>query len=326
MGRRRRGIVSPKGPQKMYVVAGLPRSVHKPAVKELQERLQHHIVKGIPSSDSDGQLYSQQFVESLVRAIGEFAVRRRKNDKKHPTPASITLLYVPASDDERLLGTLDFALMTSPLASLAAFGPSGRQLRHEREAVSAALKDAVAKSSEANQNLNEVKRRLGYMSDDESLLLPPKNFYLEEGSLTSVFKQFRRGERDWKDRLVELGPTPLTWFDVPKRIKQQQTRRVFVDVRNLAFFIAHPTAFHGAKREVEDSSNHRELLSALRSLYRFGGAVTPGLHHDAQLNDGKPLNGASFDCSVKGEIIADGDYANIYPNDFVRVESCRPQK
>ncbi len=326
MGRRRRAIVNPKGPQKMYVVVGLPRAVHKTAVEGIQDRLKHHIVKGIPAASTDGNLYPQKFVDSLIRSIGEFAVRRRKTDKAHPTPASITLLYVPAPDEEKLLSTFDFALMATPLASLEAYGPSGRQLRHDKEAVEAALVDAVARSSDGSQNLNEVERRISYMSDNESLLLPPKNFFVEDGNLTSVFKQFRRGQRAWTDRLEELGPTPLTRDNVPNRVKPNQTRRVFVDVRDVAFFIAHPTAFDGAKREVPDATDHVELLSILRSLYRFGGAVAPGLHHDAQRNDGKPLNGTSFDCSEKGQICTNSDYANIYPNDYVRVGSYKALK
>lgn len=326
MVRRRRAIVKAKGPQKMYVVVGLPKAVHVSAVSALQNRLKHHIVKGIPSASSDGLLYPQNFIDSLVRSIGEFAVKRRSNDKAHPTPASITLLYVPARDEERLLGTFDFALMVSPLTSLAAFGPSRRQLRHNKEAVEAALVDAVAKSSDGNQNLNNVVRRINYMSDDESLLLPPRNFFIKDGSLASVFRQFRRGQRDWADRLEEFGPTPLTRDNVPKRIKPNQTRRVFVDVRDIAFFIAHPTAFDGPQREVAEDSDQAELLSVLRSLYRFGGAVAPGLHHDAQRNDGKPLNGTSFDCNTKGRISTDCDYANIYPNDYVRIGSYKAIK
>ena len=68
--------------------------------------------------------------------------------------------------------------MASPLASLEAYGPSGRQLRHDKEAVEATLVDAVAKSSAGSRNLNDVERRISYMSDNEPLLLPPKNFFV----------------------------------------------------------------------------------------------------------------------------------------------------
>jgi hypothetical protein len=168
-------------------------------------------------------------------------------------------------------------------------------------------------------NLNEVKRRLSYRSDNESLLLPPRNFTVEGGDLVPLFREFRNGARPWTDRLAELGPTALHHDDVPERIKRQQTRRPFVDSRGMAFFIAHPAAYDGAAREVEDGTDVAAILSALRSLYRFGGALEPGLHHDAQRSDGSSLGGALFHCAEKGRIRSSSDYANIYPNDFVRV-------
>ncbi|MDR6127092.1 hypothetical protein QE452_001756 [Sphingomonas sp. SORGH_AS438] len=318
-GNRRRRVVNPRSPQPMYVIAGLPKAIHKDAVDNLQDRLPHAIVKGLPSPTADGSLYSTAFLSQLVRSIGEFAVRRRTNGNAQPAPASITLFFVPASDQEALLRRFDFALMSAPLSALVARDEQYRQLRHDPEAVAAALIAAVAASGDARTNLNHVIRRLGYRSDNEALLLPPCNFMAQDGDLVPIFRAIRLGERDWTDRLEELGPTPLTHEDVPRRIQRQQTRRVFVDSRGIAFFIAHPGAYDGRPREVEDDQDSDALLDTLRALYRFGGALEPGLHHDAQRGDGTALDGAVFACSEKGRISAKADYANVYPNDFVRV-------
>ncbi|MFD0850534.1 hypothetical protein [Sphingosinicella xenopeptidilytica] len=303
----------------MYVVAGLPKSIHKEAVDTLQARLPLAIVKGIPSPSQDGALYSPALVNSLVRSVGEFAVRRRTRGNAQPTPGSITLLFVPAPDQERLLRRFDFALMSAPLPTLVARDGRYQQLRHDRDAAVAALVEAVRASGEARTNLNHVARRLGYRSDNEALLLPPRNFMTQDGDLVPAFLDLRQGNRLWTDRLEELGPTALTHDDVPARIQHQQTRRVFVDSRAVGFFIAHPAAYDGAAREVEDDEDVDQLLDTLRSLYRFGGALEPGLHHDAQRSDSSALGGAIFECCEKGRISANAPYANVYPNDFVRV-------
>ncbi|MBO9579657.1 MAG: hypothetical protein J7498_02050 [Sphingobium sp.] len=303
----------------MYVIAGLPIAIHRDAVANLQARLPQAIVKGNPAPSLDGALYSPAAVNQIVRSVGEFTVRRRTNGNAQPAPSSITLLFVPAPDQENLLQRVDFAVMSAPLPTLIALDEHYKQLRHDRDAVADALRTAVAASGEARMNLNRVVERLSRRSDNEALLLPPRNFMTPEGNLVPAFTAIRRGDRTWADRLEDVGPIPLTHEDVPKRIQPSQTRRVFVDDRGMAFFIAHPTAYDGPPREIEDGDSTDELLGALRTLYRFGGAIEPGLHHDVQRRDGSSLDGALFDCSKKGRINANAQYANIYPNDFVRV-------
>lgn len=317
---KRRRVVQPSGPQPMYIIAGLPKSVHKDAIDSLQVRLPQAIVKGIPSPSNDGALYSPQLLDILVRSVGEFALRRRANGNAQPTPASMTLLFVPAPDQEALLRRFDFALMSAPLSALVARDAQYRQMRHDREAVGTALAEAVAASGEARMNLNQVVRRLRFQSDNEGLLLPPRNFLTEDGDLVRTFRQFREGSRAWTDRMEEFGPAQLTHEDVPLRVKGQQTRHVFVDNRGMAYFIAHPTAYDGPPREVDDEEDVGAMLMALRSLYRFGGALPPGIHHDAQRSDGSVLGSAKFHCAEKGPIHGKGGYANVYPNDYVRVE------
>lgn len=317
---RGRRIIKAPSQQAMYVIAGLPKARHAEAINALERRYPQAIFKGLASPNQDGRLYSQALVEALIRSVGEFALRRRGNDPAQPTPASLTLLFVPSPDQEVLLQAFDFAVMAAPLPALLARDDQGVQLRHDREAVLSALVEALRPSSDPQMALNEVKRRLGYQSDNEALLLPPRNFLTEDGDLAPVFRSFRDGERAWTDRLEAFGPTPLGHEDVPSRIRRQQTRRPFVDQRGMAYFMAHPAAFDGAVREVGEPKDTGALQEALRSLYRFGSALPQGLHHDAQRSDGSALGGALLHCSVKGAIRGQSGYANVYPNDFVRVE------
>jgi len=88
----------------------------------------------------------------------------------------------------------------------------------------------------------------------------------------------------------------------------------------MAFLIAHQAAYDGPPREVEDDEDYKPILSTLRTLYRFGGALAPGMHHDSQRSDGSALDGAIFNCDRDGRVSTEGGYANVYPNDFVRVD------
>ncbi len=317
--KRRRALIPRHGQQPLYVVAGLPIAVHGRVIAALQARFKHAFFQGAPSPTSDGALYSAKLVSTLLRSVAQFAARRRTRSNAQPTPASITLLYVPGPGDEQLLSAFDFAVMPVALERLASYDEQFRTRRHNPEEAEDAVAQELERGGRARTAMNEVSRRLSYTVDSEGLLLPPRNFKLRHGTLASVFLEIRRGTRPWSDRLADLGPTALTHSNVPNRIDTYETRRVFVDARNLAFFIAHPKAYDGPPREIEDDQDQVALSSALRTLFRFGGALVPGMHHDAQRSDGTALAGAKMNCDEDGAIEAYGDYANVYPNDAVRV-------
>lgn len=318
--RKRRQAVQRHAAAPMFVISGLPKALHRDAIDRLKEHLPSAIVQGLPGPTKDGGLYSTEYVAQLTLSVGSFAIRRRTNGNAQPAPASITLLYVPAPDEENLLAQFDFAVMPFPLSMLAKWDKNGKQLRHDRPTVELTLKAAVSNSGVARANLATVAKRLNYKSDNEGMLLPPGNFMTQAGNLHETFRGFRRSERLWTDRMNDLGPSPLTNDDVPKRVQRKQTRRVFVDARGIAFFIAHPTAYDGAAREIEENEHPEKVLLALRALYRFGGALERGIHHDVQRSNGQSLGGATFECCVKRKISSDADYANVYPNEFVRVK------
>jgi hypothetical protein len=319
-GKKKQRLIQPGSRRDMYVLAGLPLPVYARAVAFLENRLPLALVLGSPAPPIDGALYPANAVASLVRTVGQFAVARREKGQAQPVaPATITLFYVPAADEERLLSAFDFAVMPAPLGALVAFDDHYRQLRHDPQAAIDALLAGVDRAGETRTALNHVVRRLGRKSSDESLLLPPRNFLVADSDLVPTFREFRQGARPWTDRLPHLGPVPLTHDDMPKRIPANKTDRLFVDNRGMAFPIAHPTAYDGAPREAVPDADAPAIIEKLRSLYRFGGALERGLHHDAQRSDGSPLGGATFHCSEKGTFDAKGAYANVYPDDFVRV-------
>ena len=319
MARRRRRQAASRGvgPIAMYVIAGLPPEVHGEVIARLRARFPERSFVGTPSRGQDGPLYPADLVEKLVQEISSFAVRRRAGAGARPaSPKSITLAYVPSRDDERLLTALDFAVMSARVDALAAYGEKGRQLRHYSDAALAALIEALGPTSPAKVALDEVVQRLQRLSDREAILLPPENFHVGEGRLRTLFLEFRRRERPAQDRFAELEPVRLTGDDIPWL--GSDIRHCHVDRRGIAFLNAHPTAYDGAHWEKDEGADGSVLMPALRSLYRFGGALPSGFHHDAQRSDGKDLQEVQFDCSRKGTVTLSAPYANIYPDDFVR--------
>ena len=217
-----------------------------------------------------------------------------------------------------MLQAFDFSVLAIPLPGLAAYSDYGRQLRHDRIEVERVIAEATAPGAAMHAARAIIGWRIGrHLRSDDGLLLPPKNFLLGDGDLAGIFGQLRSGARAWDDRLTDFGPNELSHDDLPKRIENGRTLRVFVDARGMAFPTAHPAAFDGAPRELEADADSHEIAISLRALYRFGGALPRGFHHDAQRSDGSPLGGATFHCAEKGELSANGGYANVFPNDFV---------
>lgn len=321
MARKRRKPVAPAGAQAMVIVAGLPKTTHRRSLEIFSQRFPDVIVQGTPASISDGALYPDRYIKRLVHDVGQLILRRRENGPQQPTPAEIHLLFVPSMDQERLLSEFDFFVMPTPLTGLEEWSCRGQQRRHDLDAVATVLADNFQRSAPARTNLNEVRRRLGYLSDNEALLLPPRNYLTPDGELTDVFRALRSGSLKWTDRLKVLGPSNLTHDDVPNRVSKNQTRHPFIDSRDLAFFVAHPTAYDGNVWEADEESPQRDLVLSLKSLYRFGGALPAGFHHDAQKRDGGGLGRATFNCAKRGSIESSDKYANVYPNDVVRVKN-----
>ena len=308
----------------MIVLAGLPPATHGRTVDVIRQSQPSASVIGAPSPVSDGSLYSPALLRTLLGGLTGFALRRRTNGPPTPlAPKSITLLYVPAPDDERLLRTLDFAVMPQPLTALAVRDVGGRLLRHSVEAAEAAIEDILGHRSRAKADLEVVNERINRLNDREALLLPPRNFVTDQGRLSRKFVEMRRGRRSWSDRFNDLGSEQLTRNQIA-RIPEEKTRQAYVDSRRVAFLTAHPTAYDGLVRELEESAALEARLSVLRSLYRFGIALPSGFHHDAQPADGSRFNDFEFDCDTEGRVCVNASHANIYSNDFVRAK--RKQK
>ena len=303
----------------MYVLAGLPVERQADAVAEMRRLRPGCVVVGAPSGRSDTCLYPARLVDVLIAGVTGFALRRRTRGPATPVaPGSITLLYVPSPDDERLLRAFDFAVLPVRLAALSAIGENGRALRHERRAVMSTLQDVANTDNKARRMIDEVRQRTMRRAESDAILLPPNNFKAPApAELVVMFKAVRSGARRIDDRFPELQARRLSKNDL-SRLDKNEVRTVLVDRRELAFLQAHDTAFHGPARELDEAATSCERQNMLRRLYRFGGPLPDGFHHDVQQSDGSKLRDVEFDCCEQGKFTVSGSHANVYPNDYVR--------
>jgi len=303
----------------MYVVAGLPTATAVDAERSINSfyRKPCHVIQ--LASSLDNSIYRREYLRNLITTVAEFTKTRRAGTSNRPvTPAFIYLLYVPAPDRESLLKYFDFTVFPIPLLNLASRNVTGQMLRHDAEAVANAIQYAI----QGTNNAHDVLERIKLARPKDAILLPPVNFHVDRTRrLACLFEELRKGTRPWNDRFNELSPKQFNRESL-RSIKNEKTQYCFQDSREVVFFQPHETAYHGGQWEV-DKVDADTAIHTLRALYRFGAPLHQGFQHDAQLQGGEYFKNQVFDCAQQGQVLVDGDHANIYPNDFVRAKDLK---
>lgn len=305
-------------PIDLFLVAGLPNPLHASAerfVANLVGPTARVIANSSPSFD--GRLYRKNTVDTLLSAGAKFAIGRLKNrsDDQGARPRRITLLYVPAEDQETLIGAFDFFVFPIPLRDLAHYDSAGRQRRHNRSACEQAIHKAMAVYKA--ELIGLVQRKIDSRRSQEPLLLPPCNFHLSDDRLRRVFRELTRGARAWEKSMPDtVAAEPFDRDMLPDFLRPQERQLIFKDERGVVFPCSRPTEMHGA-HEIDSAANVERLREMLQSAYRFGVSLPQGFHHDAQFDFGRHFDRTPFDCCQKGTLLVSGSHANIYPNDFV---------
>ncbi len=294
------------------MLAGLPRSSANAVIRALHGNLSGNPkLIAPPASDGDGILYTRAFVETCLRGMTEYAVRQSNIAGSGPAPASITLGYVPDESQEELLQAVDFSVFSMPLVGLQEY-KAGRQVRHDARACQEIVANSIEQTRPA---LGELTRRISSYSPRDPIFLPPLNFHLSSAlRLADLFVEIRNGMRLWADRLPEAETVRAMKEDLPLHVRGPHAD-VFQDDRGL--FFPRDLSNHAMARQLDIDPALHQRISSLRSSYRFGIPLPAGFHHDVQFAR-RNLGGAQFDCTDRGQINLYCDYANVYPNDFVR--------
>lgn len=314
MMKRRRDARKETSNAPLVVLAGLPHPTCAAVAVAIETAISPspRVIFEASSTD-DSELYRERTVKGLLRAVSQYAVRQVKAKMVTPTPAHILLAYVPANDEEMLLAEFDFFVFPVRLTRLAQYDNHGRQCRHNRTTAEGYTVNSIQIEL---RDFAQVKRRLSSISMKEPLFLPPRNFNVTRTErMADVFKSMRQAARPWGCPIPEIHTAKVTHDDLPKHVPGGGHKEVFADSRNLLF--PHDPAQHGFARELPIASSDEERKQYMRSSFRFGVPLKSGYHHDVQFV-GRGLGGATFECSIGGIMQLDSDYANVYPNDFVR--------
>lgn len=309
-------------PVDLFLLAGLPNPLHLRAEQFLKEYVGEAAqVVALPSS-SDGSLYRERTVESLLRTSGVFTLKRLRSRAADgpPRPRRLALLYVPAPDEHRLLQAFDHFIFPVPLWELSEYDDFGQQKRHDRLACQRAIRDAVELYTQ--ELVAKVQPRIEGRRATEPLLLPPRNFHLSGRLIESFFLELTRRSRSWEQAAPEnLEPETFDHEQLPGYLRPEERLAMFRDSREVIFPCARPTQLHWRVPDLTQDAQIVLFQDFLRSTYRFGAPLPDGFHHDVQLEWGDHFNRMPFECSREGNIEVSGRHANIYPNDFIRAEA-----
>ena len=301
---------------RLYVIAGFPKDRERQVVAALERKFPKDKAKFVTSaaSQDNNNLY-QGSPEALLRAAAGFAIRTRcckAAEWKPVVPGRLVLLYIPSPDQDLLLSAFAHFAFSAPIEEPEGYCGPCRAWRHDPGLVVAPVERAIKRLLEEDQPLRAMPR-------DDLRMLPPNNFFCDEGQcLSDGFRSVAVGVANWGDlnRKLELkqfhvGPLP------PQVMNGKKKLRCYVDYRGIAFPPSAVGQYHALPRDISQDAPITELQALLKQLYRFGSVIDYGFHHDAQYPSSKPLNGTKFFCAREGEIHVSTTHANVYPNDVV---------
>ena len=315
MTKRRRDQKRPPQKTPLVLLAGLPHSIAKPVAASIEAGFYATRLISQASGSDNNTLYKTATVAGLVQSVSGYAIRQAKADQSGVAPAKIILAYVPSTDDERLLREFDFYVFPLRLTRLAECSEQGKQYRHHRDIAEEYIKASLQTAFRVLDM--EVMPRLSSPRWTEPLSLPPRNFKVSDSErMDDIFREIRKGAQPWGDQLPKIRRIKATHEDLSHHIAKNASREVCSDYRDLLF--PPDRTNHGPQRGLEAAdTSDEDRKQFMRSAFRFGVPLISGYHHDAQFA-GRALVGENFECSRQGIIQLSGDYANIYPNDFVR--------
>lgn len=309
----------------LFVIAGIPGGISQEIVSWLEGAFSKNdkfIVQA--ASRNDYRVYGASYVDLLIEAVSKNTIKRRRSPSSDPTPAGLFLLFVPTPDHADLLDRFDFCAYPFALTGLAERNETGTMRRHSFDGTKAELERLLRGNPSSRMGFNTLKERISRQCNDEELLLPPRNFVIEEETeeserriLASDFKKYRNGECSWSDRMSNLELVRVDHEEIA-HLAYGRKLNLYRDARGLYFRLSEPNEHHGAVREMEADASVRDLLLMMKSLYRFGAPLPSGLHHDIQFRRGVTINGVKFNCARDDTVSRSGTHVPVYPNDVVR--------
>lgn len=230
-------------------------------------------------------IYKDSVIEAMLSALA--------NTVSKKLPNAIRVIYIPYKGSDILVEKL------FPFADI-------QSLDNTRTYVDYILTHFDHINNLGQQLLGMIRNGLNIKarpSRRHYILLPNKNFIIDNLCFSTLLREFYFGNRD---------------ENVFHCIKENKKLHCYEDSRNIAFPVTKMN--EGNLRFEQSSMSPRHFLTG---LYRLGMLWDAGFHFDVKHSSKPTLSGFKFICSLKGEVeYSEATHLNIYLNDFVRV----PQK
>jgi hypothetical protein len=309
----------------MYVIAGLPPTVSARVANYLEGKIGRGLPRAIyhapDFSGNDDTLYLSEDYVKIRRRIATVIldnIEEKKIKRGAPliTPSRIVLLYV--SFPERVRTFLrNFEFFVYPVVMR---GPDGEpRWRHNTGLASEIVEKNIAEIDVGAPEFREVVREISQHGTKSVLALPLRNFH-HPAPIGEYFREVYAKNGLWAEvvRKFQMRRYRKEQFPDVKWVKRQGVN-AFTDMRELAFLPPPPSLWHGPPREPSSFADSQVIFNKMNELYRLGIPLPDGFHFDAQLTDRRSLTNVEIVCCEKGKRDTRGwQYANIYPNDFVR--------
>lgn len=312
----------PPGRSPLLVIAGFPEATAEIAAATINNdpdtRWRAIAVK---FGRDDAAIYADLSATlELGRLTCAFADEAAPDPDGIPTPSRIVVAYVPCQGSTRLWDVFGHAVWPVRLEHPDWPVDARRHWRHEIEAVNSLLRAAMS-SAEA-EPAEGLRQRLEARRSDDPLLLPARNFHLDEvRRLFGPFRDFMAGNLGIGQVGAGVHAERFAFERLPGYYARMGGRgkRFCVDARDLVFAKSNHGQ-HGAHPIIERGAKVTSDLiqRVLEARYRFGTPLEPpGFQHDVQREGRTRLHNEMFDCVLRGPLPISGSHANVFPSDVV---------
>jgi hypothetical protein len=323
MAKSKKKIVPPPGIKGLAILAGLPATTSTAITRTLAKDFAGWEFISTPFPEEVERRYTSPGpINKLLYEATSFALETLGDSKgeRIPRPSQIVLLYASGPRSATLVEQFGFAARYVEVLEPEDPWKHGRHWTHRMEDALLAFKDSM--NFVESEKHRDIKLRIEKMKSHDPLLLPARNFNTQSGTkLADLFLKFA----------LEEGKLELIDQSIKKKRYKTDELPLFyprMGGKNMWFcydargFVFARTANgqHGPARMIsgENSNDTAARRRLLEALFRFGTPLADGFQHDVQLEGGRLLKSAVFECAEAGEISVSADHANVYSNDVVR--------
>ena len=299
-------------PRIFVIAAGIPQSVNKDFVTELNRQMDHiDVVVCRPLGLEFG--YSEQYVDEIYK---KFFSGLKKRIRKHGVDilakANLVLIYLDKRDGtaETLTRRFDTEALTLPIPGIDLAVTSCRTPNLRNYLLNKLVEKCKLTIERSHKRLSVIAEEVNNKDNRTCLLLPPRNFGKD---MEKVYRCVREAtvedlnESEFKRRIKSVARS------LPQ--KRKGTKTFFVSSKGLVFESPAKAGPRHGMAPGWDSEDHNDSC-IVRGKVRFGVSYDQRFHYDCSLKS--HVNRRFPSCHGEELVGRDRIHVNIAPNDNVR--------